>query len=34
MKDCANFESKENFEKVCAKNSKIKIYFNVLSKGF
>ena len=34
MEECANFESKEDFEKVCAKNSKIKIYFNVLSYGF
>ena len=31
MEECANFKSTEDFREVCAKNAKIKIYFNELS---
>jgi hypothetical protein len=28
MKECRNFKSREDFREVCAKNLKLKIYFN------
>ena len=28
MKECPNFESREDFRKVCAHNLELKIYFN------